>query len=548
MVFNANNVAAVHPDTGQPLTGAAFQISGGVAASLAGWQVAQAQAVINNIGGAGCAGVGPFNVGAGFYWSGGTRLTCDLGRYEIHLPDNPFDGVSASGPVGGATIMASATPTATGDVLTTFEVAEGEGMLGVQAFSPVGAPKVKIIAPDGTEFTGDDDDLTDGFAGSMADHDQFAMILEPKPGQWKVVELEGSATVKEVSTYFPLPEVEVEAEVVEIGGKYSLDFHIKDIPGQQVQFFEREPGSAGMRGIGTAASPRGPLTPKPALFEQAIHRVLPAERETMTKAQATMISETTDEVEFTPSGPQAGGPREIVAVILQDGFVREQIVVDTYTAPPASKAGAADVEVTETAGGAKVTWKAPDNGGREITSYRVSSGVGEPVVVDGDARSADLTIPYMTVGDEVPVIVQAFTELGWGERGWTTFRATQETDGGGGSPDPEPGPDSGPKPTPRPSPGQGGGTGAGDGTSGPSTPSQGADDVDGAGDAAPDADRAPAAGSDGPDAPDDSADQTTASDEPEASGRLARVLAVVAAALAIAAGVLWLAARRRRSG
>lgn len=450
MVFNANNVEALHPDTGQPLTGAAFQIRGGVAAKLVGKNVASADALINNIGGAGCSKLGFLKIGAGFYWSGGKRLTCDLGRYEIQLVDDPFDSIShQSAPVAGAAVRAM-TPTAVPRSLTTIEVAADEPMLGVQLESVNGAPNVELVAPDGRVYRGEsDDEVKNGFIGTIGDDVQFFLVPEPRAGTWQVIARPGSAKVVEVSSYFALPEVDIDARVIEQDDRHALDFRIRDIPGQQVQFFERSPGERGMSGLGTRVSPKGPLVKPASLTVPALHRTVAAATPTAAEQTATAMAE--DVIGFTPGGSSVGGPREIVAVVLQDGLPREEIVVATYTAPAATKASAPVVTATEVSGGAEVSWKPPANGGREIRSYRVSSGVGEPVVVEADARNARIEIPHLTDGKETIVIVEAFTELGWGEKGWTTFTASQETggtnpddeepgtgdpgEGGGGSPD-----------------------------------------------------------------------------------------------------------------
>jgi hypothetical protein len=149
---------------------------------------------------------------------------------------------------------------------------------------------------------------------------------------------------------------------------------------------------------------------------------------------------------FTPAGSATGGARKIVAQVLQDGFLRAEVELATVAVPDAVPAGApTNVAATETASGVNVTWAPPaSNGGRAITSYKVSSNAGWSVTTEASGASAFLPIPGMVPGEQVPVIVQARTGLGWGEPAVVYVTSTQttglqfgqgeipDTDGGGG--------------------------------------------------------------------------------------------------------------------
>src|SRR5690606_33930837 len=102
--------------------------------------------------------------------------------------------------------------------------------------------------------------------------------------------------------------------------------------------------------------------------------------------------------------------------------------------------------VVEQPGGAHVTWQPPaHDGGRRITSYRVMADTGMSVSVDHATGAVDLPIPAMAPGRVVPVTVQAWTGLGWGEAATMSFTSTQTTpftaltyaDPGPEDPDPE---------------------------------------------------------------------------------------------------------------
>ncbi|HSL57626.1 MAG TPA: fibronectin type III domain-containing protein, partial [Acidimicrobiales bacterium] len=521
-LFNANRVPATNPKTGQPLTGAIVQLTGGVAAQVLGHDVAQAAFVVNTVGAAACAGInfgifGEARLGAGIYWSGGTRLTCDLGRYLIIVPNtvgfSGTQGVSATGVDGGAAgvalgavdrpavydqsseggraadrpavygpaaggvtaydRLAAAVPVQSGgvtaydrpagsvptqsggpagEVVAEFPVPAGEDLLGVDVLGTGGAPDVRLISPSGVVYQDDVSDPSTGMLISTSADTKYFVVALPEPGIWRIERLPGSVPVDTVTTYLELPTASVTGSVSPLGGgSFALDAEILDITGQEVMFVEREPGGPVLAGIGVWASPD--------------------------EASGT----TERRFEFLPGGSASGGPREVVALVLQDGFQRDEIVVATYDAPAATPAGAPSaVRVTEVDGGATVTWAAPaDTGGREIVGYRITSTTGFAVTVGPDDRSAAIAIPMMTPGAEVPVIVEARTGVGWGEPGWATFVSTQESGPMYSAAPSDAGSDPGlgPVPGPVPPPGAGGDPGVGSpgaGSPGAGSPGAGA--------------------------------------------------------------------------
>jgi hypothetical protein len=134
-LFNANRVPATNPNTGQPLTGAVVQLQGGVSAQVLGHDVAQAAFVVNTVGAAACAGInfgifGEARLGAGIYWSGGTRLTCDLGRYLIIVPNTVGFG-QLQGFRGASLAGASPAQLDAPEIIGEFPVPADEDLLGV---------------------------------------------------------------------------------------------------------------------------------------------------------------------------------------------------------------------------------------------------------------------------------------------------------------------------------------------------------------------------------------------------------------------------------
>jgi hypothetical protein len=99
---------------------------------------------------------------------------------------------------------------------------------------------------------------------------------------------------------------------------------------------------------------------------------------------------------FTP-GPGPGGPRQIVAQLIQDDLVREEVVVARYTAPPPPRLGTATALRVRRAGRSVVaTWRPGANAAAQRLVMRVPGGplvsrllggrVGRAVIAGIDGR------------------------------------------------------------------------------------------------------------------------------------------------------------------
>lgn len=401
---------AVDPRDGSALTGPGFQVSAFLRAILIGYEVAHADFVANTIGAGACAGVrlplvGQVRIGGGVYWSPfRARIGCDLGRYEIAAAANQTRAGTRQAGVAES---------------HTFEVPDGEDLLGVDVLGEEGQqPDVILVAPDGTEYAGVDTDPTDdGILIARDSGQHLFLISSPLAGGWKVVPQEGSAEIAQVEVSFRLPDIELDVDATVEGGMVRLDYDVKEIEGQDVTFLDRRAGDP------DSAEPVGVV---PGSRTRSAAGATSARAIDSRQGGATISGSMT----VHPAGEAAGGDREVIAVITQDGIPREQRVVATYTAPAASPAGAPlAVTATEAAGGAVVTWQPPaDDGGREITRYRIRSTTGASVTAPADARTITLPIPAMSPGEVVPVVVQAWTTVGWGTPATTTFTATQTTE------------------------------------------------------------------------------------------------------------------------
>ena len=394
-LFNAEAMGLVNPRTGDPINGVAAQLYGLVEARILGHEIASARFFANTIGAAGCAKlnllVTEVSAGAGIYWSDGdTVLTCDMSRFEIAGIDiGPVgSGLDSAGFAGRRT---EARPSAE---FSTFEVAPGEPVLGVHVTGVGGSPDVSLISPNGTVYAADDGDPANGSLVATSPDARWFLIGQPAAGTWRIQAATSSLPLDEVTVSVKLPPVDVAATITPAGRDVKVDWTAAAIPGQQIAFVERSlvGGDDVTAGVGSAAGGSGSFT-------------------------------------FSPSGPIGGEVRELVAIVMQDGLTRTEVVLGTFTAPDAAVAGAPQAAtVTEVPGGALVTWARPlDDGGRAITAYRLSASSGWSLSTDADIFSATLPIPALYPGKQVPVWVQAHTGAGWGAATTVMFTATQTT-------------------------------------------------------------------------------------------------------------------------
>jgi hypothetical protein len=406
-VFNASGAGMnlTNPQTGARLTGWHAQARGFVEASIFDVRVAGAEGVINTIGAHAQADLLLFGcLGGGMYWSdGSTTPTCDQSRYAIagvgvaDNPNLPAFRSSWSQPAGRSFPPRSAQR-------SEFVVEPGEAVLGVEVLGAgseldelAPAPDASLVAPSGRRYGLADHRPDDGVIVHDSANKRWFFVADPEAGIWRMETTPTSVPIVEVFLSRRLPDVDVTATITPVGGDVLIDYELTEIPGQEVLFSERAPdgGEPFEAAIGTAAGGAG-------------------------------------RIRFTPSGAASGGTREVVATVLQNGFTRREIVIGTYTAPDATLAGPPrSLAVSEIAAGAAVSWQPPaSNGGRRITSYRITSDIGwsvsVPADLDGNLRG-ELPIPAMQPGDTINVYVQARTGLGWGEAAAGSFTATQTT-------------------------------------------------------------------------------------------------------------------------
>jgi hypothetical protein len=166
------------------------------------------------------------------------------------------------------------------------------------------APSVVLTGPGGRRVDASGQQPQDGdgivrgdnyaVVASDANDTTYVVLAKPPAGQWKVEEKPGSAPVTAIRTADALPKPGVSAKLRHAhGGGWALDYRVRSVAGQKVSFVED--GRNVNRVIGVAHGRRGTIRFRPSF------------------------------------GP--GGPRRIVADVVQDGLPRTKLTVARFHAP-----------------------------------------------------------------------------------------------------------------------------------------------------------------------------------------------------------------------
>jgi hypothetical protein len=193
-----------------------------------------------------------------------------------------------------------------------------------------GVPDVDLIGPDGQAVTPDASYPETGSAT------QYLAMSAPAPGRWTVRARPGSPLIAElaVSRARTAPRV-TGARVTGRARARTLVYTARFGDDQAVTFLER--GRAGTRVLGAASAGSRRLR-------------------------------------FAP-GPGPGGPRTIVAQLVQDGLVREEVVVARYTAPPPPRIARATALRARRAGTSLlVSWRPGPGAAAQRLVVRVPGG------------------------------------------------------------------------------------------------------------------------------------------------------------------------------
>jgi hypothetical protein len=201
-------------------------------------------------------------------------------------------------------------------------------------------PKITLVGPNGERITTPDGMkavqerpflLMKNLPGKVT---QIA-IGKPAAGRWRVIVEDGSSPLVSLKSAQGLEKPEVHAKVTGRGHSRAIEYRLKPRDGQKVSFVER--GASAGTLIGAAKGAEGRLR-------------------------------------FTPGEGRAEG-REIVALVEQDGQLRDEITVARYQAPgPQKPARPTGVRAQRKGGAVVVSWHRAAHARAHQVSLRLSDG------------------------------------------------------------------------------------------------------------------------------------------------------------------------------
>jgi len=181
----------------------------------------------------------------------------------------------------------------------TFRLDGGMPLAGVEVIGQGAPPRVTITGPDGQTIAtpADQSQPVNTEVGLLvadpADDTTIAVLRAPQKGTWTVTPQDGSVPITALRTADGIPAPRVKAKVRGRGLKRTLDYTVRQIPGQVVRFVEE--GRGAYEPIGRAKGRAG-------------------------------------SIKFTPANG-ARGKRRILALVDQNGLPRDRLAVATYKAP-----------------------------------------------------------------------------------------------------------------------------------------------------------------------------------------------------------------------
>jgi uncharacterized delta-60 repeat protein len=260
----------------------------------------------------------------------GNSSSCDLSKYRPAAPasviGNPNPIGTAGDDVRDASAPAHTAAAATGDQITvpahqSVYVVELRGTGPATAGVNGTAPYITVAGPDGRSFsdapgTASMRSQWGTILAAPENGATFVLLAHPPAGHWVFTPEAGSA-ITAVATATMLPAPSVRAHLSGHGYAWKLHYEIKSIPGQQVEFLE------------TFGKVTNPIA-------------------TVSAAHGT--------VSFRPAyGP--GGPRTIIAQVMQGTSPRARLTVAHYTVPPIGPAKPTHLRVRRAGGSLAISWR-----------------------------------------------------------------------------------------------------------------------------------------------------------------------------------------------
>jgi hypothetical protein len=224
-------------------------------------------------------------------------------------------------------------------------------------------PKVTLVGPKGERLTTPDDLKPVQQSPFFVLKDPRAKLTQiaiskPSAGRWRIEVEDGSSEIVSLRSADGLDEPKIDARVTGRGHRRALTYRIEAREGQKVTFMESGPSAGGV--IGVAKGSRGRLR-----FDPADGR---AER------------------------------RDIVAVVEQDGQMRDRIEVARYGAPSAQRPGKpSQLRLRRTRSTLVATWRGARGAERHQAAIRLSTG-RRTVITTGRHRVALRGVPRHVTG------------------------------------------------------------------------------------------------------------------------------------------------------
>lgn len=341
---------------GLELMGSKFNATGRVRACLQFVDLCEgAKGLISNKGIVACMDidlwVDDWHPGAGYRWSGDFTpyfAGCDVGPYRERIKRAATSAAAGAARAG----VSGPRARAAAEQQTTVELPAGLPGTVFAAEGVDGAPVLEITGPEGERIVTPRETRADvsrdhlSLPNPQAKLTQVA-IPSPSAGRWTIRAAEGSTPLTSVRTAEGLPAPAVKATVAGRGHARELRWSVAERPGQTVRFVER--GSSAGGAIGVARGARGTLR-------------------------------------FAPAEGRAER-REIVALVEQDGQLRDELVVARYAAPAAARPAAVrGLRAARRGTTLRLRWQAQPGAARYRTAVTLRSG--RRVIVLGRGTSA----------------------------------------------------------------------------------------------------------------------------------------------------------------
>jgi hypothetical protein len=321
---------------GLELMGSKFNATGRVRACLLFVDLCEgAKGLVSNKGIVACMDidlwVDDWHPGAGYKWSGDFTpyfAGCDVGPYRERI-SRPKASAA-----GAPRARAAAAQEATVDLPAGLPgaVFAAEGLDGAPVVELVGPRGERIVSPRETRA-----DVTRDHLALPNPQAKLTQVLvpSPSPGRWTLRAAEGSTPLVSVRTAEGLPAPQVKATVGGRGHARTLRWSVAPRPGQTVRFVERGKTAGGQ--IGVARGSSGTLR-------------------------------------FTPA-EGAAERREVVALVEQDGQLRDELVVARYHAPAAARPAAVRGLTVQRRGTTlRLRWRALPGAARYRAAVTLSNG------------------------------------------------------------------------------------------------------------------------------------------------------------------------------